>query len=189
MTKAKRKRKRLKLHHTNILPGINASHTSTTSPPSLWAPDSQKTKTNTRAEWRTPKGPFYPSGKTLTQVISDTPNPPCPCIDGHWCETFSSTNEVGGLFVCVCYCLATGGRMLQRKWGYCWQSAECVRSLFMCAYEDTHTHTECICRCLGGMEQQGDLRDGEQLCFGSYVPYGWGSSHWQRSVRHLSALL
>ncbi len=74
---------------------------------------------------------------------------------------------------------------------------ECVRSLFTCAYEHTHAHlhthtcththtrththtAECICCCLGGMEQQGDLRRGEQLCFGSDVPFGCGSSHWRQ---------
>lgn len=55
---------------------------------------------------------------------------------------------------------------------------ECVRPLFTCAYEHTHTHTlwGAFVAAWVGWGQQGDLRKGEQLCFGSDVPFGCGSS-------------
>lgn len=53
-----------------------------------------------------------------------------------------------------------------------------VSGLCLYVHMNALTHSVgCICCCLGGMEQQGDLRKGEQLCFGSDVPFGCGSSH------------
>lgn len=61
----------------------------------------------------------------------------------------------------------------------------CLISVYMCIWTHAHTHTltHCICCCLGGMGLQGDLRRGEQLCCGSDVPLGCGSSHWQQHSR------
>lgn len=56
-------------------------------------------------------------------------------------------------------------------------SPRSMSSLCLRVRAKTHTVTlGCICCCLGGMEQQGDLREGQPSCFGSDAPSWCGSS-------------
>ena len=93
--------------------------------------------------------------------------------------------------VCVCVCLTVQQQVdvSHSESGVSvdslWNVSDLCLHVNMNTHTHTHTHThtqtaECICCCLGGMEQQGDLRRGEQLCFASDVPFGCGGSRWRQ---------